>query len=108
MRLLRRRSFRDQLPNLQWTTSMKPMESNRIRLQRPVKMLKFFLATALLSLLALSLAQTARAQCAYDTTFLPSGGGANSTVRAVAVQSDGKILIGGDFTYVDRKSTRLN
>ncbi len=31
-----------------------------------------------------------------DTTFNP-GGGANDQVRAMAVQSDGKILIGGDF-----------
>jgi uncharacterized delta-60 repeat protein len=29
------------------------------------------------------------------------GSGANDTVRTVAVQSDGKVLIGGDFTMVD-------
>jgi uncharacterized delta-60 repeat protein len=29
------------------------------------------------------------------------GSGANNTVRAVAVQADGKVLIGGDFTMVD-------
>ncbi len=32
-----------------------------------------------------------------DVTFTP-GGGANGAVRAVALQSDGKVLIGGDFT----------
>jgi uncharacterized delta-60 repeat protein len=32
-----------------------------------------------------------------DTTFLNTGIGANSNVRAIAVQPDGKILIGGDF-----------
>jgi uncharacterized delta-60 repeat protein len=35
-----------------------------------------------------------------DTGFNP-GDGASSTVRAVAVQSDGKIVIGGAFTSVD-------
>jgi len=29
------------------------------------------------------------------------GSGANNTVRAVAVQPDGKVLIGGDFTMID-------
>ncbi|MCA0381019.1 MAG: T9SS type A sorting domain-containing protein [Bacteroidetes bacterium] len=34
-----------------------------------------------------------------DATFMTNiGTGANNTVRAVAVQSDGKILLGGDFT----------
>ena len=33
-----------------------------------------------------------------DTLFTVSGTGANSVVFAVAVQTDGKILIGGDFT----------
>jgi uncharacterized delta-60 repeat protein len=32
-----------------------------------------------------------------DTTFVP-GTGASATINSVAVQSDGKILIGGDFT----------
>ena len=32
-----------------------------------------------------------------DTTFNP-GSGANSVIRSVAVQADGKLLIGGDFT----------
>jgi uncharacterized delta-60 repeat protein len=32
-----------------------------------------------------------------DTTFIP-GTGANNLVRAIALQSDGKIVIGGDFT----------
>jgi len=35
-----------------------------------------------------------------DTTFNP-GSGANATVYALAVQSDGKVLIGGDFTAVN-------
>src|SRR5260370_11254189 len=34
-----------------------------------------------------------------DASFNP-GGGANGTVFAVAPQSDGKVLIGGDFTVV--------
>jgi uncharacterized delta-60 repeat protein len=33
-----------------------------------------------------------------DSSFNPGGAGANSEVRALAVQPDGKILIGGDFT----------
>ncbi len=33
-----------------------------------------------------------------DTTFNAGGAGANSTVNAVAVQPDGKIVIGGQFT----------
>lgn len=36
---------------------------------------------------------------ALDTTFSPAP--PNGTVKTVAVQSDGKILIGGDFTTVD-------
>jgi uncharacterized delta-60 repeat protein len=32
-----------------------------------------------------------------DPTFLASGTGANDAVRSIALQSDGKILIGGDF-----------
>ena len=32
-----------------------------------------------------------------DTTFNPGGVGASSTVSAIAVQSDGKILVGGSF-----------
>ncbi|HEX6287719.1 MAG TPA: cohesin domain-containing protein [Herpetosiphonaceae bacterium] len=46
-----------------------------------------------------------------DTTFIP-GGGANSTVYSVAVQPDGKILIGGTFTMVNgvgrNRIARLN
>jgi uncharacterized delta-60 repeat protein/uncharacterized repeat protein (TIGR01451 family) len=37
---------------------------------------------------------------AVDTGFNP-GSGANGTIYAVGVQSDGKILIGGDFTSVN-------
>ncbi len=33
-----------------------------------------------------------------DITFLATGAGANTTVRSIAIQSDGKIVIGGDFT----------
>jgi uncharacterized delta-60 repeat protein len=36
-----------------------------------------------------------------DTTFNNGLGGANSTVYDVAVQADGKIVIGGDFTSVN-------
>lgn len=46
-----------------------------------------------------------------DATFAPSSG-ANDRVASVAVQSDGKILIGGDFTSVNgaarNRITRLN
>jgi len=35
-----------------------------------------------------------------DTSFAP-GSGANNVVRAIAVQADGNILIGGDFTLVN-------
>lgn len=51
-----------------------------------------------------SIGSTARGRVArlnldgsLDTTFA-IGAGANGTVRAIAVQTDGKILIGGDFT----------
>lgn len=33
-----------------------------------------------------------------DAAFAPAGAGANNSIRTVAVQADGKILIGGDFT----------
>src|SRR5947207_3190779 len=33
-----------------------------------------------------------------DTTFNPGGLGADSDVQAVAVQADGEIVIGGEFT----------
>jgi uncharacterized delta-60 repeat protein len=33
-----------------------------------------------------------------DSTFNSSGSGANATVRVIISQSDGKILVGGDFT----------
>ena len=33
-----------------------------------------------------------------DTTFNVGGVGANNTVYAIAIQADGKVLIGGDFT----------
>jgi uncharacterized delta-60 repeat protein len=33
-----------------------------------------------------------------DNTFNPGGTGANNYVRALAVQADGKVLVGGDFT----------
>ena len=46
-----------------------------------------------------------------DTSFDP-GGGANGTVEAVALQADGKVLIGGYFTRVDNvvrgRIARLN
>jgi len=46
-----------------------------------------------------------------DTTFDPFAG-ANATVRSVALQLDGKVIIGGDFTQVNgqdlRRCARLN
>ncbi|HEX3232150.1 MAG TPA: hypothetical protein VHQ95_24450, partial [Pyrinomonadaceae bacterium] len=36
-----------------------------------------------------------------DTSFLVSGSGANNIVRCLALQSDGKILLGGAFTTVN-------
>jgi len=35
-----------------------------------------------------------------DTTFDPGAAGANATVHALAIQADGKILVGGAFTYL--------
>ena len=49
-----------------------------------------------LSALIMALTGTAQAQSALDG-FDPN---ANATVRAIVVQADGKILIGGDFTTV--------
>ena len=47
-----------------------------------------------------------------DTTFLSSGSGANGDVSALALQSDGKIVIGGNFTSVNdtarNRIARLN
>ena len=40
-----------------------------------------------------------------DTTFNPGGVGANSTVFAVALQSDGKIVIGGTFHHLQRNAS---
>ena len=46
-----------------------------------------------------------------DTSFNP-GSGANDNVRAIAIQSDGKVLIGGEFTSVNgttrNRIARLN
>ena len=36
-----------------------------------------------------------------DTSFNVGGSGANATVYALAVQTDGKVIIGGDFTAVN-------
>ena len=42
----------------------------------------------------------------YDTTFNLGGGGFNLGVYTIALQPDGKILVGGDFSsYVDTSST---
>ncbi len=38
-----------------------------------------------------------------DTSFQP-GTGVNSTIRSLALQSDGKIIIGGDFTMLNGQS----
>lgn len=65
-----------------------------------------------------SIANTNRARIArlatngsLDVTFNP-GSGANAPVRCVAIQSDGKVLIGGDFTTFNGTSrsriARLN
>jgi uncharacterized delta-60 repeat protein len=57
----------------------------------------------LLVLVALSFttsAQTSQAPGDVDTTFDP-GDGADGTVQVLALQSDDKVLIGGDFTQVD-------
>jgi uncharacterized delta-60 repeat protein len=66
--------------------------------------LRIGLALAVLvGLLALFPLAPARADLtpgALDTGFDP-GSGANSTVQAVAVQPDGKVLIGGHFTQVN-------
>jgi uncharacterized delta-60 repeat protein len=47
----------------------------------------------------------------FDTSFDP-GAGANATVYAVASQADGKVLLGGDFTSINRTNrnriARLN
>lgn len=47
-----------------------------------------------------------------DTTFLATGSGVNGEVRAIIVQPDSKILIGGEFTTVDgirrNRIARLN
>jgi uncharacterized delta-60 repeat protein len=45
------------------------------------------------------------ADMTVDTTFNPPGG-ANGTVQTIAVQPDGKILIGGDFTAVNFDSSK--
>ncbi|WP_028980866.1 T9SS type A sorting domain-containing protein [Sporocytophaga myxococcoides] len=43
-----------------------------------------------------------------DATFNPGGTGANSTIHAVEIQEDGKILIGGSFfTYNGEGTNRL-
>lgn len=47
--------------------------------------------------LAIALNTNAQNAGELDTTFNP-GTGASNTVRAVALQSDGKIIIGGEFT----------
>jgi uncharacterized delta-60 repeat protein len=39
-----------------------------------------------------------------DTAFNPGRAGANNTVRALAVQSDGKVLAGGDLTSYNNSS----
>ena len=39
-----------------------------------------------------------------DTGFLATGAGASDTVYSVAVQSDGKVLIGGGFTTYNGKA----
>ena len=47
-----------------------------------------------------------------DTSFLATGSGANGDVSALAIQPDGKIVIGGSFTNVNgttiNRITRLN
>jgi uncharacterized delta-60 repeat protein len=56
-------------------------------------------------------AQAGQVPGGVDLTFDP-GDGADGTVEAVALQPDGKVLIGGDFTHVDNTArnyiARLN
>jgi uncharacterized delta-60 repeat protein len=42
-----------------------------------------------------------------DTTFFETGTGLNSDVRAIALQSDGKLLVGGDFTSYNGTTARF-
>src|SRR5437899_3246308 len=61
------------------------------------------LPISLIATLVFLQAMNVWAACADDPSFLPQGGaanGVNSTVRALAVQQDGKILLGGDFTGI--------
>jgi uncharacterized delta-60 repeat protein len=37
----------------------------------------------------------------FDASFLTDGGGTNDIVRSIVVQSDGNLLVGGDFTTVN-------
>lgn len=41
-----------------------------------------------------------------DATFNPGTGAENGSVFAIALQPDGNILIGGDFTHVNGKPSR--
>lgn len=43
-----------------------------------------------------------------DSTFNASGSGANATVNTIAVQNDGKILVGGDFTSYNGNAAAPN
>ncbi|MGA2657659.1 MAG: delta-60 repeat domain-containing protein, partial [Verrucomicrobiota bacterium] len=68
---------------------------------------RFDLAWASLAALLLGLAAPASSQTA--DSFNP---GANSNVLAIAIQTDGKVLVGGDFTSIGPRATnylaRLN
>ncbi|MEZ5427037.1 MAG: FG-GAP-like repeat-containing protein [Pyrinomonadaceae bacterium] len=44
------------------------------------------------------------ADCTFDSAFDPPGGGANNRIDTIALQPDGKMIIGGLFTSVNSNS----
>lgn len=68
---------------------------------------KFMVGGGFTSLRAVALNRVGRlgADGGIDSSFNP-GSGANGTVRALAVQPDGRILVGGSFTSFDGTSRR--
>ena len=72
---------------------------------------KFILLTALITLIFSSLLK-AQSDGTLDTSFIIGTGFENGTVNTIALQNDGKILIGGSFTRYNGVSTnhivRLN
>jgi uncharacterized delta-60 repeat protein len=73
----------------------------------------FLLLPALLTLALLARPHTVHAQAgSLDATFAPTGTGLNSQVYATTVQADGKVLVGGLFTFYNgtarNRIARLN